>query len=219
MKTRLGNAAVWALLAMVVGTAVGAVPSGPLKHPKRVVEGHTVDLAPLFRWWTNQSGARPLTSWVRVTGPVMATNALGWVIAAHPEHPSARARGSAGEAPADGQWRILLKHPPRAEAAEFASLQARLKELNAERQRLDAGVKAASQTHLAGRRARVRAEEMRESKKELQTLDLQIRDCRAKLAAYPDPDKFKVDCLALDVGQDQGILPIYDCGAILSASP
>jgi hypothetical protein len=219
MKTQLRSSARWALVAAGVWMVAQSLHAGPIQHPKRLVEGYTVDLTPLFRWWTNQTGVRPLSAWVRVTGPILATNSLGWVVAAHPDHPSARAQGGTPlEPPADGQWRIILKHPPLAEAAEFAALQTQLAELNAEHDRLDAAIKAASQPHLSGRRARVQAAELRDPKAQLQALNLQIRDCRAKLAAFPDPAKYKVDCLALDVGQEHGNLPVYDCGKALNES-
>jgi hypothetical protein len=219
MTTRFRSQAGWAVVAIGVWMVAGSLHAGPLKYPKRFVDGYTVDLTPLFRWWTNQTGVRPLRAWVHVTGPVLATNSLGWVIAAHPDHPSAGASGaSANEAPPDGQWRIVLKHPPLAEAAQFASLQAQLRDLTAAHDRLDAAIKAAARPHLTGRQARLQAAELKDPKAELQALNLQIREVRLKLAAFPDPDKYKVDCLALDTGQEHGVLPVYDRGKALGES-
>ena len=199
--------------------AVGPVHASPLKHPKRVVEGRTVDLVPLFRWWTNQSGTRPLSAWVHITGPIVATNSAGWVIAAHPDHPSAEARGaSTSEMPPGGQWRIILKHPPLAEAAEFATLKEQVTQLEAEHTQLEATIKTLSHPHVRGRGAGAVNAQIKASaqgpKNDLQAVDLQIKNCRAKLATFPDPETFRVDCLALDTGQDRGALPIYDYGFV-----
>jgi len=218
METRRGVWLAWVVGGAGVFLAVASLQAGPLKNPRRGVQGHTVDLTPLFHWWTNQSGLRPLRSWVQVTGPIVATNALGWVVAAHPEHPSAEARGGAAENSFAGQSRIILRHPPLAEAAVFASLQDQLKQLNAQHQRLAASINNLSHPHVRGRgagivNARIKAS-AQEPKMELEAVDAQIKSCKAKLAAFPDPDTFKVDCLALDLGENHGTLPIYDYGFV-----
>ena len=195
-----------------------AAQGGPLKNPKRGVEGHTVDLTPLFHWWTNQAGLRPLRAWVQVTGAIVATNSLGWVVAAHPEHPSAEGRSGAAELPASGQSRIILRHPPVAEAAEFAELKAQLKQLSIEHDQLNASINKLAHPHVRGRGAGIVNAQIRasaqEPKVELEAVDANIKAVKAKLAAFPDPENFKLDCLALDVGQDHGKLPVYDYGLV-----
>src|SRR5437667_7193782 len=64
-----------AVVALVISHTIEA---NPLENPRRMVGGNTVDLSPLFRWWSKHDGERPLNAWVHVTGSVIGTNAWGW---------------------------------------------------------------------------------------------------------------------------------------------
>src|SRR5947208_12843303 len=103
-----------------------AIYSSSLKDPRRMVNAQTVDLAPLFRWWTNHDGERPLSAWVRVTGTVVGTNTWGWLLLAHVQEPPNREQGPAKR---DEQTRILLRNPPMEDCAEFQRLISELKSL------------------------------------------------------------------------------------------
>ena len=215
---------------VVVLLAAGPdLPATPLKAPKRVVDGKTVDLSPLFKWWTKHDGRRPLAAWVHVTGAVVGTNAWGWVVEAQIEktdHP-ARQTG-ANPANADGPARILLREPPMQDKAQFEQLSVQLKALNAQhaaltgeesqaRNRAD----ALSREQRAYPRSRVIAAEHRQvvqvenqAREGLKPIDLQIQDLKKKLAAYPNPDHYEVDCFALDTQRAYSGLPLYDHGQV-----
>ncbi len=178
----------------------------------------------MFRWWTNRHGARPLTAWVHITGPVAATNGWNWIIQARLDTPRARAKAPDHDgATANGEVRITLQHPPVWELQEFARLTAQLQALNDQAQALSNQVSAAAarirQIHSSRLRSRLLALEAREltasenqAKALLAAVRRQIADCRARLAAYPSGAKYTVDCLALDTGGELDGLPIYDYG-------
>ena len=208
-----------------VGWLAGStLQANPLKDRKRVITGQTVDLEPLFRWWTNRHGDRPLYAWAHVTGAVVATNAWGWTVEARLDRPPARAHGSAPEqASAGGQVKLALKHPPVSELEDFSQLTAQSKALSDQAQALSNAVKAAaSRAREIGAntpRSRLRAAEVRQwqraenqAKARLAALRPLLADCHAKLAAFPNSAKYILDCLALEMGQEVNGLPIYDYG-------
>lgn len=222
MRTCFGRTLGWAVgVAWLAGPALHA---GPLKDPKRFVDGHTVDLAPLFHWWTNHSGPRPLRAWVHVRGPIVGTNVWGWTVEAQLDSSPARAKVSAPEgATPGGRMRVVLKHPPLREQALFGDLAAQLKTLNDQHQALSTVVSnAASRLHqikAVAHRSRALNLEAREvelaesqAKAQLGPVEHQLRDCRAKLAAYPNPASYSVDCLALDTGEELRTVPVFDYG-------
>jgi hypothetical protein len=207
-------------VALLAGATVHA---NPLKNPKRVIEGRPVDLNPLFRWWTNRHGDRPLWAWAHITGTVVATNSWGWTVEARLDPPP-RGHGPAQEsASAGGQVKLALRHPPVSELETFSQLTAELQALNDQSQALSNAVKtAANQLRDIGpntRRSRLVAAEVRQlrlvesqGKAQLANLRPVLADCRAKLAAFQDSKKYIVDCLALDMGQEFKGLPLYDYG-------
>jgi hypothetical protein len=209
MRIGVTPTTVIATLALLAGTSLVA---NPLKAPHRTVNGQAVNLTPLFHWWTNRSGARPLTAWVHVTGSLVGTNAGAWVLEAKVEH-------------AEGQPKVLLKNPPWTDLSEFQDLAAHVKTLNDERAKI-AGTERQTASHahdVADARKRVRtrglsaqAKELKltddQQKAQLKLLDQQLKEYHAKLAAFPDANKYAVDCLALDTGQKLGGLPVYDHG-------
>ncbi|HXP63693.1 MAG TPA: hypothetical protein VN829_24520 [Dongiaceae bacterium] len=208
-------------VAWLAGSTLHANP--PLKDPRRVITGRTVNLEPLFRWWTNRLGERPLWAWAHVTGAVVATNDWGWTVEARVDPPP-RARSSAQEgASAGGHVKVVLRHPPVSDLAEFSDLTAQAKALTDQTVALSNQVRAASnrlrEIGSNGRRARVfavQASRLRlveeQDKAQLANLHLQLADCRAKLAGFPNSTKYVLDCLALDMGQEVNGLPLYDYG-------
>jgi hypothetical protein len=203
------------------------VQAGPLKSPKRAVDGVTVDLTPLFRWWTNHANARPLTAWVQVTGSIVATNSYGWVVDATVESSSRRTPDE--DVPSitpGGHKRILLNHPPLQDRAAFEKLAAQLKSLEDQRtQARDLQKEAQSYLrpgskvpHPYFRKARVAAwgeAKTTEDAAKAQVVDLdkQIKDLKAKMAPWPSTEHYELDCFALDTGKEQSGLPLYDHGA------
>jgi len=206
----------------------------PLKYPKRLVNGVGVDLNPLFHWWNKPRGERPLTSWVHITGSIVATNAWGWTVSATLEESPADKGGKRRESSAATRHeKIVLKNPPLQDLAEFEKLKAQLKALHAEHDRQSAEAEQAAKRSReidtrqdANRRRRwhVRglAEESRRwdqaenaAKARVKTLDKQIKEVDSKLANYSDRSKYSIDCFALKANQKYLDLPVYDHGAII----
>ncbi len=213
----------------VLLAAGSSLPATPLKAPKRTVDGRTVDLSPLFKWWAKHDGKRPLAAWVHVTGTVVATNAWGWVVEAQLEktdHPNRQTEDK--PATTTGPTRIVLREPPLQDRALFEQLSSQLKTLNAQHATL-AGQEAQAKNRAdalnreqhANHHSRALAAEHRQvvqvenqAKQELKPVDQQIQDLKKKLAAYPNPDHYEVDCFALDTQRVYNGLPLYDHGQV-----
>src|SRR5437867_6204258 len=119
--------------------------ASPLKNSKRMVSGQTIDLTPLFGWWSKHDGERPLQAWVHLTGSVVGTNAWGWILEANLEDSPSRTKSGSAEKPVRaGQQKIILKNPPVIEGAEFYRLIAQRNGLAAERQRISAQITQAA---------------------------------------------------------------------------
>jgi hypothetical protein len=199
-----------------------------LQSPKRSLNSQTVDLTPLFRWWTNQAGERPLRAWVRVNGPVLATNIMGWVLEARVETPAPATEST--NAAAKEQTKIILKHPPARELAEFERLAAQLKDLDDQRGRLSAqessaekraesaAARANSGSGLRGEAYFQKEQQYNQTasdaKDQIKDLDKQIKDLHAKLDVYSDSAKYAVDTFALDLHQQYDGLPVFDRGFV-----
>lgn len=81
-----------------------------LRSSKRVVNGVTIDVAPLVRWYMGASGSpRPLTAWRFVTGKFVAQTAYGWQITGYLDS-ELQARP------------FILKNPPTAALTEFQQI-------------------------------------------------------------------------------------------------
>jgi hypothetical protein len=209
------------------------LPANPLKSPRRLINNHSVDLNPLFKWWTNQSGARPLTAWVRITGTVVATNSWGWVIEGKAQgatgHSSTR---DAAEPAAKESGKILLLHPPLQEMVEFEKLKSGLQTLNTNRQEL---VREGTQTKTQAQaitkeqktlgrnnpQARALSQEAKQlnqaseqAKSQVKLLDRQIQPLKDKLATYANSEHYVVDCFALDMGREAQNMAVYDHGTV-----
>jgi len=207
-----------------------ALHANPAREPKRLVNGHTADITPLIKWWTNHYGARPLTAWVHVRGPVVGTNAGYWVLAAQVER--AHRDENSGEGSSDHSGKVLLKNPPMQEKLEFEQLSAQLKTLEQSRGQVyaqeeqaknqaDALHKQQTANRRLGYRSRAVDAEHRqatqtenEAKAELKPIDQQIQVLKKKLAIYPTTDQYEVDCFALDLDQKYGGLYLFDHGIV-----
>jgi hypothetical protein len=219
----LKRACAWAGLVLVLTLPAAA---SPVKSPRRVVDQRTVDLSPLLHWWTNHTGLRPFTAWVHVTGNVVGTNAYGWVVDAQVEaHARPGQEEGTDSAAAGGAKRILLRHPPLQDRAAFEQLAARLKVLNQQRAQaegaesqarnyLHPGSNGVHRVHYKGQGfANREAHEVeKNATASKQELDKQIKDAKSKMAAWPNSERYELDCFALDTATELNKLPLYEHG-------
>jgi hypothetical protein len=203
--------------------------ANPLKSPRRTVNQYVVDLSPLFQWWTNRAGPRPLQAWVHISGEIIATNAWGWVLHAHIED-SARVNRSPSPHSGKGTANIILENPPWADLAEFEALKARLKMLLAQRGAGATEVTAAqksvkevselqkeSRQHHSIRLAREstkRKELEKAAQDKIKQLDAEIALIRKKLSAFPNQEGYLVDCFALTQSVEVDGVAVYNHGTI-----
>jgi hypothetical protein len=221
----------------VIAVAVCSVPpkagASPVRDPKRSVNARTVDLNPLLLWWTNHNGARPLVSWVQVTGAVVGTNSSGWVVDAKVERTARNMEASSMPDSDSAKTRILLRHPPTLDQAVFEKLSQQLKVLNAQRSALSAADSdartrrrliedAETYSRAYGVRSWGLAVERRQLQQnqsqvsaQLKVLDQQIQALKKLLSLWQDTDHYVVDCFALDVGQGKDGLPVFDYGLVV----
>ncbi len=211
-------------MALACALAPG-LQASPVKSPQRLVHERSVDLTPLFHWWTNRAGPRPLTAWVHLTGEPVATNSFGWLIQAQVENTSRGTNAHRHSSTAAGSTRVLLQNPPLQDRAEFERLKAELRALNQQRTNLTAETQAVAAEQNAIRRSGLRpravAAETRqlravqsEANTSLKTLDRHLQDVRRKLAAFPSPDHYVLDCFALETAAEYSGLPVYDHGFV-----
>ena len=221
-------------LAAALFGAISSVQASPLKGPRRLVNGQLVELKPLFAWWTNHTGSRPLSGWTHLSGPVTGTNALGWVVDAEIQLANVRAKNgaTAAETPSDRHLTVVLLQPPAEEKAAFERLTTELKHLNAERAKLvDEQKKTTAQqgavdrqrkesrynrasSRLLGQEQRQLNQRQSEVKNRLKVLDQRSQSLKSRLSVYPNPDRYEVDCFALDEHREVNNLPVYDHGVV-----
>jgi hypothetical protein len=210
--------------------ALCSLQASPLKAPRRLVNGQLVELKPLFTWWTNHSGPRPLAAWVHLTGPVTGTNSLGWIIDANIEATASRSKASAADAVGKGREKVVLQRPPVDDLVEFERLTADLKNLNQERGGVsNEETQAKSQQQTVGSQrtqfrynranSRLLAQEEQQlrhiddqAKAQLKLLDQQIQALKSRLAGFPSQDHYEVDCFALEESRSYEHMPLYDHG-------
>lgn len=197
----------WRPICLATCALLTVVQAGadPLKNPHRMVGGRSIDLSPLFQWWRDHSGERPLPAWVHITGPITATNSWGWVVSSK-------------------EGKILLRNPPVQDQADFERLSGQLKALEKQRTQLiaeenQAKARAAAAGRTYSRRGRataIAAAQARQVEHQdqagLKVVDDQIQAVKKKLAGYPKTDQYEVDCLALKTGSAYGALKIFDHG-------
>lgn len=226
-KTHLPTTSI--LLCALAFCAALSLRADPLlQSPRRSLNGVTVDLSYLFRWWTNHEGDRPLRAWVRVAGPILATNIAGWVLEANVEASAPAADGA--EAAPKEHAKIILKHPPAQEFGEFQRLSDELKDLEEQHAKLSAQEtsaqkRAESAAAHANSRNGLRGEayfqkeqqynqNATDAQDQIKALDKQIKDLHTKLEVFSPSAKFTVDTFALDLHQQYGGMPIYDRGFV-----
>jgi hypothetical protein len=195
-------------------------PESSLKYPKRMVRGRAVDLTPLFQWWAHKEQERPLTSWAHISGAVIATNSLGWVIKGQAQ---GGGKGDDNKKDASAET-FVLKNPPLAERGEFEHLLTEQKSLNEERARvlgLDAQAKSQEDSFArqknVNRHYRIKeTTQLRNTRKETkgsaQEVETQLQEVKKKLAAFPNAEHFVVEDFALRTGEKLGACPVYDRG-------
>ncbi len=202
------------------------VPANPLRCPERLINGQAVNLMPLFQWWTNHHGARPLSAWVHITGLVAGTNGWGWVVQARIE--GAGRSDAATEEPRKvrTEGKILLRNPPVQDQANYEQLSGYINALNRQRavvagketeakNRADALAKEQN----VSRRARAQLtrqlnEVQKEAKAELKIIDQRIKDAKTNLVTYTTEGHYTLDCFALDLSQEANGMPVYDHGVV-----
>jgi hypothetical protein len=208
---------------------IAGAQADPAKSPKRMINGQTVDLSPLFRWWTDHNGARPLTAWVHLTGTVVATNAYGWVIRGTVE--TVRP-GATNSEPSAVPISVVLKNPPVEDMTEFEQLSDQAKTLKAEKDNLSAQAGAAAERsegiaqqqqgmgqqgkayrQMSGERQALNQQENQASD-QAKDLDEQLRQVQLRLASYPNPNNYVLDCVALSTGLAVSGMLLYDHGAV-----
>lgn len=221
------------LLLVTVAAATLTVQASPAKYPKRLVNGRMVDLTSLCVWWTNHSGTRPLSGWVHLTGTVTSTNSWGWLVEGTAPKP-AHTGQSETDKTSPAAHKSLLLHPPLQDITAFGQLSAQLKSLTEQRNQwskeegnLKEMEKTVSQEQSTARHNRVRSSTLaqekvslsardKEAKAQLDLLDKQLRAIKSELARYPSSEHYVLDCFALDTGQEQNGIPVYDHGSVYS---
>lgn len=207
----------------------GALSASPLKNPKRMVQSQTVDLKPLFTWWTTHAGERPLRSWVQITGKVVGTNGWGWIVEAHvTAADTASEDGGKRTRPAEGK--IVLKNPPVAEMTEFVqshaqmdSMTERVKALSTQLETSTEKVKElnARDNALRQRHSRSRPLEQdlkkwraveKKDKEQLQVANKQLDELKKKFSG-PSGSAYNLDCFALETSERNAGMDVYDHGA------
>lgn len=204
--------------------------ASPVQHSKRLINVYQVDLSPLFKWWTKHEGPRPLAAWVHITGAIVATNAVGWIVEANVEG-AEKMEGNAGPGSGYDPLKIILRTPPLEDLTDFQGLSSKLATLNAQRATLATEeaqdkereqVVAAQQHGARGSRGRILSFEDRQLKQAenqakagQKPLDQQIQEIKAKLAVYGSTDRYTVDSFALDLQSDYEKMPVYDHGRIM----
>lgn len=218
------------------------------RYPLRVFGNQkTVNLTPLFHWWTQHQPAtnhvisadaapepdRPLAAWQRVTGFKVSELENAWLVDAM-IFTSPTARSSA---------RIILKNPPVTEEQTYYNLKSELAAATLQ-------ITNDQRTYLADTKAAQKAENRAQASarstsklgpdnyryymaqaandRDAATAALndqkQLEATRAlaqkQFAAIPASNgKYRLDLFALAAGQSKDGVPIYDLGAVNPESP
>jgi hypothetical protein len=206
----LGGLAVCAVIFLAM-----AVSARPTVYEKRVINYQPVDLLPLFVWWENPKGTRPLTSWKHVEGSLERETMYGWLI-----------RGTIeGQ---NGLQYFLLKNPPRKELARYRELENSLPRLQQQRAALlpvatlpayktyNLNRYAGTDPSIDGGAVTLPSEDfdkIDQAKNDLQQVDGQIQAAREEMAGMLDRRGFfKVDAFALQMNQQYQGSQVFDFG-------
>jgi hypothetical protein len=215
------------------------------RHPVRVFGNQTtVNLTPLFHWWTDRArsgqvtadtgggvdASRPLTAWRRVTG--FKTGELGadWVV-------NAVIQASPGDTNGTRQV-IILKHPPVAEEHLYYDLKNRLaaapQQITADQRIYETETRAAAKASAraqafsgASKQAgKMQAQNYRrEADQHKATAAAALKEQQELSAAYPQVQKeldaipaadghYQIDWFALTIGRNSQGITIFDLGAL-----
>jgi hypothetical protein len=204
------------------------------RYPIRGFGLQTVNLAPLFQWW-NHPGAdgaddskRPMKAWKRVVGVKVSDFGYGWVVEAEVYRDPAT----------HTKTRIVLQNPPALEASKYETTKDQIVQSGLDITNAQARYQTARKAEQddqnrakAARRSRYWAAQYNQQaaddraaatlaqddeKAAKQTLEL----ARLGLKILPDlHGQYQIDWFAMDTGKTLQGLPIYDAGAIGSASP
>jgi hypothetical protein len=210
-----------------------SLTANPAREAKRTVNGFSIDLNPLFKWRQKHDGDRPLPAWRHLAGVIVGTNSGAWVIERWPDESAGDRKSGAGrvfswfgrgkrqgfvDTPAErgccrlsataNSSRPAQSHPVRSgvgEAHDRAEAVTRL-ERASRRNRAQSRVLAAEDKQLKSV----------ETQAELQQkpVDEELREIKAKLASYPKPDEYVLDCFALDLHSEYQGMPVYDYGNV-----
>jgi hypothetical protein len=211
-----------------------SLSANPGRDAKRTVNGFSIDLNPVFKWWQKRDGDRPLPAWRHLAGVVVGTNSGAWLIERWPDESAADRKSRAAESPpaasGAGKDRVFLIHPPIDDAADFQRLLIRLAQLNHTRSALVSEKvqahdrdKAVTRLERASHRNRAQARVLAAEDKQLKSVETQadlqqkavdeeLREIKAKLAGYPKPDEYVLDCFALELHSESQGIPVYDYG-------
>jgi hypothetical protein len=173
-----------------------------------------------------------LPAWKHLTGGVVATNSGAWVIEAKLEGlPGKNApAATSGAAPGSENVRVLLIHLPVEDAAEFHRLLDRFTQLNQRRATLASEKaqahdrdQAVTRLERTTRRSPVQSRVLAAEDKHLKSVEMEaetqqkpieeeLREIKAKLADYPKPEEYVLDCFALELHSEYQGMPVYDHG-------
>lgn len=219
-------------------TALARLPALCCRYPIRSF-GNTgsVNLAPLFQWWTNSAGnsqsIRPLAAWRRVVGVRTGDLEYQWIVDAKIYTRQTTWRPA----------RIVLLNPPVQQEQLFYSLKAQIAQdelnlTNAQRtyraelkaeQRDQARARADARSWRRWRRfysgvydrqARREQNAARQTQKEKQQTRQALEAAQKALAAIPSSHgQYQIDCFALDTGKTLHGFPVYDVGVTIRTRP
>lgn len=219
---------------LVLALGVAALDAAePFVGPRRVINGQTVDLAPLFRWWEAPGGGRPLTAWMRLNGHVVNASMWTWTV----EATITKAPPVSNTNPTPAIVKVILKNPPKQQMDNFNYLVARRGELENRQQQLNAEVMEASNqvtaamnsykqsmgwkmdAAFAADRFYAAEQDQTQVKDELKRVENELQSVHTKLAAFPDQERYEFDIFALSTGQLQQGMPVFDMGVPLKLEP
>jgi hypothetical protein len=178
------------------------------------VNGYTVDLQPLMQWWPAPKGLRPLAGWKHVRGTIVKEISLGWVV-------SGKAEGQ------EGTSTFVVKNPPRDSVRRFQEAKSQLTETERVRAEVTEFLKRPVCTDWYGywqgqfqwTAPPISVSEYNQGTARLAELDQKITSLHAQLAAMQDANgNFRLDAFALKLNQAFDGLPVYDHGAVYTAT-
>lgn len=202
------------VIASLLGST-GSVGAMPTVYPNRVINFHKVDLSPLFVWWDDNQGERPLTAWKHLEGIVERETPDGWLC-----HGTIEGRS--------GLQHFLLRNPPRKDLTRYRELETQLAQL--EREKADkvevAGQPAyevwglgvySNSWGTADDAALVvpteSFDQIKQAKNRLHRIEEQIQSVQQEIAGMQTTDgHFKIDVFALWTNRHYQGHPFFDFG-------